>query len=222
MSSNDTARPRFFKEAVQNKFKSDQEGRPIFDEREFVEIRIPGDKLSVFVGYVEDEHRERWPEAYAAFKRGEERAASGTPLDQWPNASMTRARVAELKAASILSVEELANIPDSVLGRLGMGIRELREQAIAYLQGAKEGAANSAMAARIAQLEQMLETLNKNHSVAPAIPSAPEPTEKAIEDCSDAELKAFIKERTGEPVRGNPSRETLIDRATQLATAEAA
>lgn len=209
----DIARPRFYKEAIQNKAKSEQEGRPIFDEREMVEIKLPGDRLSSHVSYVMAEHRDRWPEIYAAFQRGEERAASGTPLEHWTSPSMTRARVAELKAANILSVEELSGVPDNVLPRLGMGARELREQARAYLDSAKDGAGNAAMAAELARLREMVERLSS---------PATEPLEdKPIEECSDSELKTYIKNRTGEPVRGNPSRETLLARASELATATA-
>lgn len=211
----DVARPHFYMDAIQNKAKSEKEGRPIFDEKEMIEIRIPGDKLLTWVGEVEQKHRERWPADYAAFKKGEARAAHGTPLDQWPNPELTKSRVAELKALDILSVEELANLSDALLGKLGMGGRQLREAARSYISTAKDGAKESAMAARLAQLEEMVQRL----SGAPA-PEAPK--EKTIEDCTDAELKEFIKRETGEPVRGNPSRETLITRAKAIAEKEAA
>lgn len=42
--------------------------------------------------------------------------------------------------------------------------------------------------------------------------------DKRLEDCTDAELKAFIKRETGEAVKGNPSRQTLIERAMEIAT----
>lgn len=218
MSSNDkdTARPHFYVEAIKNNAKSEAEGRPIFEDREMVKITIPGDRLSNWVGYVTDVHRERWPEHYAAFKRGEARASVGTPLEHWPCDSLTVARVAELKALNILSVEELASVPDNTLPRIGMGARALRDQAKAYIANAKGGAETAAMAARIAQLEEMILAMRGNASPAPA--PEPEPEEKAIEDLSNEELKAYIKRETGSPVLGNPSRETLIERATAIAT----
>jgi hypothetical protein len=224
MASNaeqDTARPRFYMQAVENKAKSTLEGRPVFDEREMVEIRIPGDRLATHVNYVLDEHRQRWPDHYAAFKRGEARAASGTPLEHWP--PMTTGRVATLKALGILSVEELANLPDNMLGSLGMGARELRDQARAYLAAAQDGAATSRQAAENAELrahmlrmQQQMEAL-----MASAQPQAVvDVSERAIEDLSDDELKAYIKRETGEGVRGTPSRQTLLDKAEALAMRE--
>lgn len=219
MSSNDrerdTARPRFYMDAVQNPALSEKEGRPIFEDKEYVEILIPGDKLLTWVGEVDDPTRHRFPEHYAAFKRGEMRAVVGTPLEAWP--PLTKARVAELKAAGILSVEEYANVPDNVLGKLGMGARDEREKARAFIDAAKGGAQTAAMASEIAQLRAMVEQLS-GKTAAPAVP----PADKSIEDCTDAELKEFIRRETGEGVRGNPSRETLLKRVSDLAEAKQA
>lgn len=215
-SEKDTARPKFYQDAVQNNAKSEKEGRPIFDEKEMVEVKIPGDKLFSWVGEVEDRHRIRWPEQYAAFKRGEQRAASGTPLEQWPNPTLTKGRVLELKAANILSVEELASVPDNILPKLGMGARELREQARTWIAKAKEGASTSALSAEVARLTEMVNRLTAGN--VPAV--APVPAEKQIEDCTDDELKTFIERETGEKPRVNASRKSLLDRCAEIASAK--
>ncbi|MFG1340372.1 hypothetical protein [Xanthobacter autotrophicus] len=221
---NDPARPRFYRQAVQNKVASEREGRPIFEDREMVEVIVPGDKLSTFVSYVTDAQKERWPEHYAAFKRGESRAATGTPLEHWP--ILTTSRVAELKAMNIMSVDELAAVNDSTITKMGMGARELREQARAFLDAASAGAGYAAISAENERLRQSFEALQAQVAALTAASLAkptsidpdadgPEPG-KPIEDCTDAELKAWIKKQTGEPVRGNPSRETLLERAATL------
>lgn len=216
----DTARPRFFMKAVENQAKSLAENRPVFDEREMVEIRIPGDRLATHVNYVLDEHRQRWPEHYAAFKRGEARAASGTPLEQWP--PMTTGRVATLKAIGVLSVEELSTLPDNMLPSLGMGARELREQARAYLEAAAGGAAVARAAAENAELRAQMERMQKQMEMLMrgAAPAPVDVSDRAVEDLTDDELKAYIKRETGEGVRGTPSRQTLLERASALATRE--
>lgn len=219
----DAARPRFYQQAVQNDARSQAEGRPIFDVKEFVEVRIPGDRLFSFVTEVSDAERARWPREYEAFKRGEQLATTGTPLEHWPNAQLTVGRVAELKALHILSVEDLAGVPDSALSKMGMGARDLREQARAYLAAAKDMAANSAMAARLAQQDDQIARLMEQVAKLSAGNSASQPAaqlplaEKAPEDCTDDELKAYIKRETGDAVRGTPSRETLIKRAYEIA-----
>lgn len=49
-------------------------------------------------------------------------------------------------------------------------------------------------------------------------PAEPAP-DKALEDCTNAELKEYILRETGERVKGNPNHETLIERAREIATA---
>lgn len=214
MASNatDTARPTFYTDAIQNMKRSNDEGRPIFDDKEMIRIDIPGDKNLNWIGEVEEKHRERWPDHYARFKRNEQRAVSGTPIEQWPNANLTKSRVAEIKASNILSVEELSMIPDSSLGKLGMGGRELREQARAWLTQAANGAKDAALAKENAELRERLERLEAMMSPKPV-----EPKEKSIDDCSDDELKIFIERETGEKQRSNAARDKLLARARELA-----
>ena len=227
-------KPRFFMDAILNDAKTKAEGRPIYDELEMVEIRIPGDKGNRPVFLAHEPHNgdgetraQRYAAEYEAFKRGEQRASSGTPLEAWP--ILTKAQVMEMKAVGILSVDELAALPDGNLKKIGTKGREFREQARAFIDAAKGGAEVQAQAAKIAQLETMLQQLLQaqagNTPVAPAPIAEPAPiemTDKAIEDCSDDELKAFIKLKTGEAPRGRPLRETLVERATELAAQEAA
>lgn len=216
----ETCRPRFFIEPTKNNAKSEEEGRPIFETRKFVELKQPGDKSWSFIDEIDDDGRgksgcdysERFSREYQAFKRGEERAAVGTPLDEW--APLTRSRVAELKASNIFTVEEYANVPDNTLQKLGMRAREEREKARAFLDSAKAGANTAAMAAEIAKLKSMVEQLQGR----PAL-DVPVQQEKQLDDCTDAELKDYIKRETGEFVRGNPSRETLLARAAEVAKA---
>ena len=88
MSANkDNATPTFYMGTRENPVKTREMGRPIFDDVEMVRITIPGDRLTNFVDEVSDEHRNRWPDHYAAFKRGELRASTGTPLEHWPHRS---------------------------------------------------------------------------------------------------------------------------------------
>ncbi len=99
-----------------------------------VDILFVGDKSTVQTARVNDTHRKRWPHAYKAFKSGLAEVVSGTPLAQWP--TMTRSRVAELQAMQITTVEEVAALDDASVQRIGLGGRQLRDQAQAWLQAA--------------------------------------------------------------------------------------
>lgn len=133
--------PQFYTEAVHQPFRSEQEGRPIFEEREFVKILIPGDRRAMVVEPVNDDHKARWPSEYAAFKAGQEAPIEGTPLTEWAVSSMNKARAEELAYFNIKTVEQLAQVNDNQLQNLGMGARELRERAKTWLEIAQNGSA---------------------------------------------------------------------------------
>lgn len=134
----DNTFPRFHLRAEQNNFKSEQEGRPIFDDIEFVEIISPGQSKSIPIEIVNKEHRERWPAQYEAFKKGLDIALEGTPLEQWP--ILTPGLVQSFKALNIKTVEHLAGVDDGALQNLGLGAREFRNKARDFLENAKTGA----------------------------------------------------------------------------------
>lgn len=214
-------RPRFFMQPVEDELATAKEGRPIFTDQEYVEVLIPGDRLSKPVFPVSDEHRKRWPQAYEAFRRGHDHVTHGTPLEQWP--PLTSARVMELKSINILTVEDLAGLADRAISQLGPDGRQLREKARAFLDAAAGGATVAAQAQEIAALREQVDRLMASMAQpapAPEPEANDEPEPRALDDLSDDELKAYIKRETGEGIRGTPSRDTLLQRAALIAQGE--
>src|SRR5574343_871751 len=237
----ETARPRFYSQPIQNKALSEQEGRPIFEPKTFVELKHPGDRSWSFIeeidgegksfslhntpeGLVGEDYAARFPKEWEAFKRGEARAASGTPIEEW--GMVPRSRAAELKAMNIFTVEEYADVQDNMLGKLGMGSRAAREKARTFLVASKAGANENALATQVAEPTEMEKRLQAGQVVqTPVTPAGAETVsagEKSLEDCTDGELKDYIARETGERPKGNPSRDTLLKRAADVAQATAA
>lgn len=147
----------FYMESIEDKEASVTEGRPIFRDYEFIEIRIPGDKNTVICEPVNDEYRARWPNQYMAFKNQQVQVNDGTPLEEWP--ILRKSQVMMFKAVNIHTVEQLAAVSDGNLGNLGMGGREFRDKAIAYIETAKTGAVPAAAQNEIAELKLQIEAL---------------------------------------------------------------
>lgn len=143
--------PIFFVEAVQNTFRTNEEGRPHYDDIEMLKLLIPGDKNSSPVKRVDAEDRERYPKQYAAFKAGIEAPTEGTPLAEWP--PILKSQVLELAHFHIKTVEHLAQVHDGQIQNLPMGTRQLREQAKAYLDIALNG--TGPIAKMVGQIEDM-------------------------------------------------------------------
>ncbi len=157
-SMNQGITPVFFLEPTLNPKKTAEEGRPIYEDMERVRLFVAGDSYNQVVHPVDHALRERFPEAYRAFKEKREMHIEGTPIRQW--GLLTPSNIAEFEAIKIFSVEGLAQIPDSSLQRI-MGLREWREKAKAWLATAKDSAAAVKYAAENVRLNDEIGELKR-------------------------------------------------------------
>lgn len=109
------ANVRFFNSYNENKEKSLQAGRAIFDEIPSISIQYPGGDETV--RKIEPQDIADYPELYAAFKAGSEVVVSGTPLAEWP--LMNGSTLRELQHLGFKTVEQLADAHDEVKRKLG-------------------------------------------------------------------------------------------------------
>jgi len=134
---------RFYSKACLHDGKSAEEGRPIYVTREYVTIMVPGDKNSVVDTPVTQQHKQRFASRYERFLKESEEVMEGTPLDIVPWLPVNL--VAELKAMSVHTVEQLAGMSDSNIQKF-QGFNRLRDRAQAFLDLAADEAVNTKMA----------------------------------------------------------------------------
>jgi hypothetical protein len=154
-----TAFPTFYVEAVENRSKSEAEGRPVFDEVEYVRIMIAGDQKTEIIKKVSDVVRNQYRNEYMHWKQTQQQAVSGTPIEQWPAASVSFVKTA--KMLNITTVEALADLHDGALQRLGMGARDMQARARAFLLAAKDNAVTEKLAAENNRLTDEIDLLKK-------------------------------------------------------------
>jgi len=109
------ANVKFFNSYNENKEKSLQAGRAIFDEIPSISIQYPGGDETV--RRIEPQDIQDYPEDYAAFKAGSEVVVSGTPLAEWT--LMNGSTLRELQHLGFKTVEQLADAHDELKRRLG-------------------------------------------------------------------------------------------------------
>jgi hypothetical protein len=103
---------KFFIKPLQDKAATLAEGRPIFRETVYVDIRIPGERDSAACRPASKADIQRFPEHYRAFRnRVSDTEEIGTPLSQWP--LISRSQAEELAFFNVKTVEQLAGMPDS-------------------------------------------------------------------------------------------------------------
>lgn len=144
----------FYVRAVPHNLRTEQEGRPIFIDQIFVKIYIPGDRNSAIDRKARDEDKVRFPRQWAAFELQKQQTVEGTPLDQW--ALLTPSQCAEYRALHIFTVEQLANLSDSQIQKIGHAGRDVNKMAKAYLERASKDAGAPAAAAEVSRLRDEL------------------------------------------------------------------
>jgi len=149
---------QFFTDAVQNEEKTLLQGRPIFDDVEFIKKMIPGDATCNFIKIVEESDRKKFPREYAAFKAGLEAPIDGTPLTAIP--FISKAQCMELAAQGIRSAEQLRDMSDSN-GQKFMGFHGLQRKVIAYLDKAAKDAPAQQVQAELAKRDQEITELRQ-------------------------------------------------------------
>lgn len=105
----------------------------------FCKIIVPGDKTFQWDQPVREVDKQRFPRHWLFYqmKKTEGGQMFGTPLTEWASAVPDDAalghQIAELHLLKFQSVEQVANMTDTQVQKVGMGAAGLRERARAYL-----------------------------------------------------------------------------------------
>lgn len=149
---------QFFMDAVRNNEKSDEAGRPIYEDKEFIKKMIPGDATSNVVRPVSKYDKVEFSREYEAFKAGLEAPIEGTPLTTIP--FISKAQAMEMAGVGIKTAEQLRDISD-VNGQKFMGFFGLRSKVIAYLDSAEKAAPVQKMQAELEKRDNDIAVLKQ-------------------------------------------------------------
>lgn len=120
-------------------------------------------KIDVLAGRLPEEWVERYKSQYAAWKRGEELPLNGTPIKGW--GVISPAQQETLIRMTVLTVEDLADINDEGIRRIGMGALDLKRKALAWIAQLKDKGPltvkMAAIEAENASLKNSVETLTE-------------------------------------------------------------
>lgn len=122
---------KFFYKNVQNKLETQKQGRPVFREKTYIEIRIAGQRDAQACRPATHQDKQRFAAHFEAFEKRMEPPTEGMPLAEWALISRTQAE--ELSFLHIKTVEQLATVKDSNMQNF-MGGYGLREKAVKWLE----------------------------------------------------------------------------------------
>lgn len=148
----------FRMDSVPSQIESDRAGHPVFVEKPFITISIPGSTNTVIDTIADEAYQKRFPEQWARFRAGNaDHVVNGWRLDNWP--AVNTAQVKTFKYSGVFTVEQLAGLSDTACQALGMGTTELRVKANAALLAASGGAEAERMAAENARRDAEMEDM---------------------------------------------------------------
>lgn len=201
---------RFFKQAVPNAVKSQEAGREICDQVDYVSIIVPGSKDEV-IEKVGESQKKRFAAQYEHWLKTQEQPPEGQPLDRVPWLNV--AQIRELQYLNIKTLEQLAGLSDTAIQHIGMGGRDLRSKAQAYIEAGKGTAELSRLVARISELERDnarlqddLKAVNARYEVVlkksqdEALAAPPPPPEPAV---PAVDITALIRAEVAKMMKGD-------------------
>jgi len=151
---------KFYMFPLKDEAASIEAGRPVFHDREFVELIAPGNSTNIIRRKVSDMDRNNFPKEYALFKAGNAEQLVGTPLKEWNG--VTPAQVEELAYIKCRTVEHLAELTDQACVSMP-GLHDLKRRAAAWIKAATDRAPfdalqkeNDDLKARLSALEESL------------------------------------------------------------------
>jgi hypothetical protein len=129
----------FYNKSVHNPKKSQEHGRPVFDDHIYVRVAPPGERLNVVDRPATQQDKRIWPMQWAAFEQNKDQTPEGTPVDlMYPDKP---AVAATLRANGVHTVEQCAELSANAIESIGMGAQGWVNYAQKYVAQASKGVA---------------------------------------------------------------------------------
>lgn len=191
---------KFFYKTRPDNSATEAEGRPMFKEVVYVDIKIAGDRNSGVCRPARGADIERFKRHYDAFMNRVEAPTTGTPLSEC--VFISRTTIEELSYQNVKTVEQLATLSDDYAGRMHGG-HGFKQKAQEFLEQAKKAKEFGTLASLERKNEELMES---NNNLLKRL--------EALENKQAAEA-AQVKPKK----KNSPSKETLAKMAAGRAKA---
>jgi hypothetical protein len=147
---------RFANVPTPNAVKSEEAGRPIYENKVVLFVRHPGERDETAVA-MREHHKWEFQRQWAAFEAGNAPEADGTPLSVLFPADP--AIVQHMRGCHVFTVEQLADLTAEGQRRVGMGVQEYVGRAQKFMDAAERAAPMHQMDAALRQRDEEIEAL---------------------------------------------------------------
>ena len=147
----------FFLKPIHNPTRSNEQGSPQYDDKVFVRIHPPGERLNIIEREATDQDKKRFPMQWVQYKENAPQVSNGTPIDMLFPASPATA--AALKASGVHTVEQCAELSAHAIETIGMGAQQWVNTAQRYMEVANKGVKASQLRADLDARDREIHSL---------------------------------------------------------------
>jgi hypothetical protein len=155
-------------------------GHPVYENKEYIEIRVPGDKLAINDRPVTRRDKMRFARQYQAFAAdpNAKQGPGGTPLTAL---GMDQGLIEELQRHSVHTTQQLEGIPDGNLSAIGAGVTLWKQKAKDFNAASKGYAPTAELRAENQNLKEQMSVLQEQMTRLMELATKPvEPDAKAV------------------------------------------
>lgn len=149
----------FYTRSIFNAAKSREAGARQYENKIYVRIHAPGERLNIIDRPVEDSDKHRFPRQWSNFLQNKTQVPDGTPIDLlFPN---NPAIADNLKALGIHTIQQCSKLSSNALDTIGMGAQDWKNMAVRYLENADSGAAFVQLQDELKKKDQEIKLLSR-------------------------------------------------------------
>jgi len=149
----------FYNKPTPNPAASSEAGRPIYEDKVFVRIHPPGERLNIVDRPANAQDQRRFPVQWNQFKDNRQQVPDGTPIDLlYPEQP---AIGANLRACGVHTVEQCAELSGTAIDTIGMGSQRYVNDAQKYLQAASKGVKASQLRHELDERDSQIRVLTQ-------------------------------------------------------------
>ena len=150
----------FYYKDVPNPAKSAEKGRPVHENRIYVRIAPPGERLNVVEREATEQDKQRFPLQWEQFRRRKTQQPEGMPIELlYPDNPAT---AGTLRAHGIQTVEQCAELSGHAIENIGMGAQTWVNYAKRVLSQSERQAGETRMRRELDQRDREIKMLKGN------------------------------------------------------------
>lgn len=121
----------FYDRDILSKFKTREEGKPVYITKVYVKIDIPFKEKDSINRPMQEKDMAKYPQQWEAYQSREKYEMEGTVIENWNY--LDESQIKMLKSAGIKTVEQVGAVDDNTVKRLGSNGRRMRDMAIKFV-----------------------------------------------------------------------------------------